>query len=110
MSRTREALLRAEARHESRYKKSQVPLDIEQNLLPLNLSEKQLANQNLSELIQSLQSINACIKEPALTLESHFKEASLSRENIIPVLLKRKWLVLELIDVAANDKSKKISK
>ena len=107
MSRTHEALLRAEARHKSRYSKSHDPVNIEQKLLQLNLSEEDLANQNLSQLIQSLHSINACIREPSQAVDIYFDESSFSRKEIFSVLLKRKWLVLELIDTTVTDKNMK---
>jgi hypothetical protein len=107
MSRTHEALLRAEAKHESRHLKRYEPPNVEQKLLQLNLSKKQLANQNLSELIQSLHSINACIREPEVALDSYFDEAFFGRKDIITLLLKRKWLVLELIDSAVTNRNMK---
>jgi hypothetical protein len=109
MSRTHEALLRAEARHQSRYFKNYNPLDIEQKLLMLNLGKKQLADQTLSSLRRSLIRINECIKHPLASLGVYPDESLQSEEELkmafIPVLLKRKRLVLELIDTKVTDAS-----
>lgn len=109
MSRTHEALLRAEAKHQSRYFDNYNPLDIEKKLLLLNLGKKQLANQGLSNLKQSLIRINECIKQPCASFGISPDESSLSEKElkaaILPVLLKRKRLVLELIDTKVTDAS-----
>ena len=102
MSRTREALLNAEAEHSARYLKKYDHIDIEQKLLLLNLGKEQLTNQNLSELRQSYNCINECIKQPLLALDISLDESFARKEEIkfvfLPVLSKRKRLVLELID------------
>jgi len=105
MSRTYEALLQAEAKHRSRHLENHDYLDIEQKLLQLNLSKEHLVNQNLSELVQSLNAINTCIAEPSTALDINSDDSFLSRQDILPVFLKRKRLVLELIDTAVTDKS-----
>jgi hypothetical protein len=109
MSRTHEALLRAEAKRQSRYFDNYNPLDIEQKLLLLNLGKKQLRNQNLSNLKQSLIRINECIKQPFASFGISLEESSLSEKElkttILPVLLKRKRLVLELIDTKVTEAS-----
>jgi hypothetical protein len=109
MSRTHEALLRAEAKHQSRYFNNYNPLDIEQKLLLLNLGKKQLRNQSLSNLKQSLIRINECIKQPLASFGISLDESSLSEKElkaaILPVLLKRKRLLLELIDTKVTEAS-----
>ncbi len=105
MSRTYEALLQAEAKHKSKYSKNHDYLDIEQKLLQLNLSKEHLVNQNLSELVQSLNAINTCIAEPSTALDINSDDSFLSRQDILPVFLKRKRLILELIDTAVTDNS-----
>lgn len=105
MSRTHEALLRAEAKHESICSINHDDVDIEQKLLQLKLSSEDLENQNLSELTQSLHSINKCLKEPSIALDIDSDESFLGREDILPVLLKRKRLVLELIDTIITEKN-----
>ena len=109
MSRTHEALLRAEASHQARYFTNYNPMDIEQKLLMLNLGKKQLADQTLSSLRRSLIRINECIKHPLESLgiypdETLRSEAEL-KEAFLPVLLKRKRMVLELIDTKVTDAS-----
>ena len=107
MGRTHEALRRAEAKFESKYSDNHVDVDVQQKLEQMNLSEEKLAKQNLSELLQSLNSLNECIRQPLLALEVDSSESFHSRmkfENkAIPILLKRKRLVLELIDSMVND-------
>jgi hypothetical protein len=109
MSRTHEALLRAEAKHQSRYFNNYNPLDIERKLLLLNLGKKQLGNQSLSNLRQSLIRINECIEQPFASFGISLDESSLSEKElktaILPVLLKRKRLVLELIDTKVTEAS-----
>ena len=109
MSRTHEALMRAEATHRSRYFDNYNPLDIEQKLLLLNLGKKQLANQSLANLKQSLIRINECIKQPIASFGLISAECSWSEKELInaflPVLLKRKRLILELIDTKVTDAS-----
>jgi hypothetical protein len=105
MSRTHEALLRAEAKHESICSITHEDLDIEQKLLHLKLSREDLENQNLSELTQSLHSINKCLNEPSIALEKGSDGSSLGNQDILPVLLKRKRLVLELIDTIITEKN-----
>jgi hypothetical protein len=105
MSRTHEALLRAEAKHESIRSITHEDLDIEQKLLQLKLSREDLENQNLSELTQSLHSINKCLNEPSIALDIGSDGSSSGNEDILPVLLKRKMLVLELIDTIINEKN-----
>jgi hypothetical protein len=109
MSRTHEALLRAEATRQSRYFDNYNPLDIEQKLFLLNLGKKQLAKQSLSNLKQSLIRINECIKQPLASFGISPDESSLSEKElktaILPTLLKRKRLVLELIDTKVTEAS-----
>ena len=109
MSRTHEALLRAEAKHQSRYFNNYNPLDIEQKLLLLNLGKKQLRNQSLSNLKQSLIRINECIKQPLASFGISLDETSMSEKElktaILPSLLKRKRLVLELVDTKVTEAS-----
>jgi hypothetical protein len=105
MSRTHEALLRAEAKHELICSITHEDLDIEQKLLQLKLSREDLENQNLSELTQSLHSINKCLNEPSIALDKGSDGSSLGNQDILPVLLKRKRLVLELIDTIITEKN-----
>ena len=109
MSRTHEALLRAEANHQTRYFNNYNPLDIEKKLSLLNLGKKQLANQSLSNLKQSLIRINECIEHPFASFGISPDESSLREEVLksafLPVLLKRKRLILELIDTKVTEAS-----
>ncbi|MBT8369767.1 MAG: hypothetical protein KJO34_02320 [Deltaproteobacteria bacterium] len=109
MSRTHIALLRAEAEHKLKYQKNCDQLDIEPQLRRLNLGKQQLARQNLSELRQSINRINACIQKPLSSLNIDLNEFLQGKEELItaflPVLLKRKRLVLELIDTKVTDAS-----
>ena len=106
MSRTHEALLRAEAKHESICSIThEEDLDIEQKLLQLKLSKEDLENQNLSELTQSLHSINKCLNEPSIALDIGSGGPSVGNKDILPILLKRKRLVLELIDTIITEKN-----
>lgn len=107
MGRTHEALRKAEAKFESKYSDNHVDVDVQQKLEQMNLSEEKLAKQNLSELLQGLNTLNECISQPLLAFEVDSSESFHSRmkfENAaVPVLLKRKRLVLELIDTMVND-------
>ena len=109
MSRTHIALLRAEVEHKLKYQKNCDQLDIEPQLRRLNLGKQQLASQNLSELRQSINRINACIQKPLSSLNIDLDELLQGKEELItaflPVLLKRKRLVLELIDTKVTDAS-----
>jgi hypothetical protein len=105
MSRTHEALLRAEAKHEAICSMLNGPLDIEQKLLELKLGKEDLENQNLTELTQSLHSINKCLNEPSIALDIESEESLLRREDILPALIKRKRFVLELMDTMITEKN-----
>jgi len=109
MSRTHNALLRAEAEHKSKYQKKCDQLDIKPQLRRLNLGKQQLTSQNLSELRQSINSINECIKQPLSSLNIDLDESLQGKAELIiaflPVLLERKRLVLELIDTKVTDAS-----
>jgi len=108
MGRTHEALRRAEAKFESKYSAdNHVDFDVQQKLNQMNLSEEKLAKQNLSELMQSLTSLNECISQPLSAFEvdsgGSFHKKMKFENTVIPVLLKRKRLVLELINSMVND-------
>ena len=105
MSLTHEALLRAEAKHDAVYSKTHDQLDSERKLLQLKLGREDLANQSLPELIQSLHAINKCLEEPSIAFEMDSEHSSPGSNDIPRVLLKRKWLVLELIDTIITEKN-----
>ena len=109
MSRTHIALLRAEAEHKLKYQRKCDQLDIEPQLRRLNLGRKQLTSQKLSELRQSFDRINACIQKPLSCLNIGVDDLLQEKEELIaefmPVLLKRKRLVLELIDTKVTEAS-----
>ena len=109
MSRTHIALLRAEAEHKLNYQTNCDQLDIKPQLRRLNLGKQQLASQNLSELRQSIHSINECIKRPLSSLNLDIDESLQGKEALLmallPILLKRKRRVLELIDAKVTEAS-----
>ena len=88
MSRTHEALLRAEAKREAIYCKTQGCSEIEQKMLQLKLGREELEGQNLSELTQSLHTINKFLKEPSKALKINSSDSSLKLEDILPILLR----------------------
>ena len=109
MSHTHEALLRAVAEHKSTHLRNSDQVNIEEKLLLVNLGEQQLASQDLSELRQSFDFINECINKLFLSFDDDLDESSQRREQLksafLPVLLKRKRLVLQLIDTKVTDAS-----
>jgi hypothetical protein len=104
MSRTHEALRRAEANlekktFEKKYseptKQSELIGKIETFLEGLGLSEKQILNQNLREIRHSLKKIEACIVDPAKSLNIKSDRLEIDHNNIaLSILVNRKKIML----------------
>ena len=77
MGRTHEALRRAEARYESKYSDNLIDFDVLKKLKQMNLSEEELAKQNLSELMQSLKSKIPLSAKPESKQRSQFHQMAI---------------------------------
>ena len=124
MSRTHEALLRAEANFQKKniQEKYSEPLGqleliekIESGLLRLALSEKQILNQDLKEIKRSLKQIEQCMIHPitSFNIQADSSKADHSKA-VLSILIDRKKLLLnrfnELINIRKYYNIKKLSK
>lgn len=112
MSRTHEALRRAEANLEKKTFEKKYPEPVKQLeliekietcLISLGLSEKQILNQNLQEIRQSLKKIEACIIDPAKSLNIRADHSETDHYNIaLSILVNRKKLLLNRYNNLVN--------
>jgi hypothetical protein len=114
MGRTYEALRRAEAKaqrsrwHDKQSEKEK-PLpsnaSLETRLDALGLGKDQILSQNLKEIGQSLNRINACMASPPSSLNPQSSDSqSDMREDTMLILIERKKLILNRLDVLVSQK------
>jgi hypothetical protein len=114
MGRTYEALRRAEAKAQTSHlqeKQSEKdrPLpsngSLETRLNALGLDKDQIISQNLKEIGQSLNRIDACMASPPSSLNPQSSESpSDMREDIMSILIERKKLILNRLDELVSQK------
>jgi len=114
MGRTYEALRRAEAKvQKSHLQEKQSEKNgrfasnarLETRLTDLGLGNEQISEQNLKEIGQSLNRIDACMASPTASLDLQSSDSpSDKREDIMSTLIERKKLILNRLDVLVSQK------